>query len=65
MAIRKDSDNLVLVAKGGDERADGISILEVLEQFQFVEDAYGAAGDIDLLDGHIMGSARRAFPARG
>ena len=57
LEVWENGDDLVLVAKGGDKRAYRVGVFEVEQQLQLVEDADGAASDVDLLDGYIVGSA--------
>jgi len=51
LEVREDGDDLVGMSVGGDEGADRVAAAEVVEKVQLVEDARGAAGDVDLLYG--------------
>jgi hypothetical protein len=46
----ENSDDLVLVSKGRDERANGVAIFEVVQQLKLIEDSLRAAGNVYLLD---------------
>lgn len=56
LEVRQDSDNLIEMTEGGDERTYRVRISQVVEEFQLVEYAYRTARDVDLLDGYIVGS---------
>jgi len=56
LAVRENGNNLVLVTESGDEWADMLRPSEVVQKVQFVKDAYGAAGYINLLYGDVAWS---------
>jgi hypothetical protein len=62
LKVGQHRNDLVQVAEGGDERTYRVGVPQVVEQLELVEYAYGTAGDIDLLDGDVVGSARGLSP---
>lgn len=63
LEIGQHSDDLIMVAEGCDQRADRVRVFQVVEEFQLVEDSNWTAGDVDLLDGHIVGFSGGLLPA--
>ena len=57
--IREDGDDLVGVAEGRDEGADGGAAAQVVEELQLVEDARGRRCDVDLLYGDVASAFSR------
>jgi hypothetical protein len=62
LEVGQHSNDLVQATEGGDEWTYRVGVSQVVEQLELVEYAYGTAGDIDLLDGDVVGSARGVSP---
>jgi hypothetical protein len=62
LEVGQHSNDLVKATEGGDQRTYRVGVSQVVEQLELVEYAYGTAGDIDLLDGDVVGSARGVSP---
>jgi hypothetical protein len=56
LKIGEDGDDLVLMSKGRDERADGVGVAEVMKQFELIEYAHRTARHVYLLDGNVSWS---------
>lgn len=59
--MRQHSYDLVLMSTSRDQRADRFAASQVVQQLKFILNPYGAAGNIDLLDGDKPGLRLTAF----
>lgn len=53
LEVWQDGNDLILMAKGSDERTDVLRVAKVMQKLELVEDAHWRRGDVDLLDGNI------------
>lgn len=60
--VRQDSDDLVGVSEGSDERTDGRAVAEVVEKLELIEDSCRRGGDVNLLDGDEFRAATLSLP---
>lgn len=54
------SNDLIGMAKGGDQGADGSALAEVVEEFEFIENTRWTGCNVDLFDGDISRFSSRA-----
>lgn len=55
--VGQDGQYLVGGAEGGDQGTDGRTVLEVVEELELVQDALRRGGNVDLLDGDVLGTS--------